>query len=309
MFNNSAFQLQMYAVQWFKDWACSRTFGLGSRLPWDESWLIESLSDSTIYMAYYTVAHFLQGGDIQGTSTGPLGITPEMISDDDWSYILAVKDVRPAASQISAEHLELMRNEFLFFYPMDLRVSGKDLITNHLTMSLYNHAAIWPHRPDLWPRAFFTNGMVEIDDQKMSKSLGNFLTLKDACDEFGADATRLALADAGDELSKANFRRKTANDNILALTTLEAWIQEQVNGQDKLRSGELNIVDQAFDNEINKLAADAETAFKRMAFREALKASWFEMLNLKEQYRMLTEGVGMHRDLINKYVETIVGEL
>ena len=306
MFNNSAFQLQMYAVQWFKDWACSRTFGLGSRLPWDESWLIESLSDSTIYMAYYTVAHFLQGGDIQGTSTGPLGITPEMISDDDWSYILAVKDVRPAASQISAEHLELMRNEFLFFYPMDLRVSGKDLITNHLTMSLYNHAAIWPHRPDLWPRAFFTNGMVEIDDQKMSKSLGNFLTLKDACDEFGADATRLALADAGDELSKANFRRKTANDNILALTTLEAWIQEQVNGQDKLRSGELNIVDQAFDNEINKLAADAETAFKRMAFREALKASWFEMLNLKEQYRMLTEGVGMHRDLINKYVETIV---
>jgi leucyl-tRNA synthetase len=30
-------------------------------MPWDESWLIESLSDSTIYMAYYTVAHFLQG--------------------------------------------------------------------------------------------------------------------------------------------------------------------------------------------------------------------------------------------------------
>ena len=33
---------------------------MGSKLPWDEKWLIESLSDSTIYNAYYTVAHFLQ---------------------------------------------------------------------------------------------------------------------------------------------------------------------------------------------------------------------------------------------------------
>ncbi len=45
---------------WLKAWACSRSFGLGTHLPWDEQFLIESLSDSTIYMAYYTVAHVLQ---------------------------------------------------------------------------------------------------------------------------------------------------------------------------------------------------------------------------------------------------------
>lgn len=48
-------------LAWLNQWACSRTYGLGSRLPWDEQWLIESLSDSTIYMIYYTVAHLLQG--------------------------------------------------------------------------------------------------------------------------------------------------------------------------------------------------------------------------------------------------------
>lgn len=48
-------------LDWLKEHACSRTYGLGTRLPWDESWLIESLSDSTIYHAYYTVAHLLQG--------------------------------------------------------------------------------------------------------------------------------------------------------------------------------------------------------------------------------------------------------
>lgn len=48
-------------LEWLHEWACSRSFGLGSRLPWDKQWLIESLSDSTIYMAYYTVSHLLQG--------------------------------------------------------------------------------------------------------------------------------------------------------------------------------------------------------------------------------------------------------
>ena len=32
-------------------------------VPWDEQFVIESLSDSTIYMAYYTVAHLLHGDD------------------------------------------------------------------------------------------------------------------------------------------------------------------------------------------------------------------------------------------------------
>lgn len=47
---------------------------IGTRLPWDEQWLIESLSDSTIYMAYYTVAHLLQGGVLNGQGASPLGI-------------------------------------------------------------------------------------------------------------------------------------------------------------------------------------------------------------------------------------------
>lgn len=49
------------ALDWLKQHACSRSYGLGSRLPFDDQYLIESLSDSTIYMAYYTVAHMLQG--------------------------------------------------------------------------------------------------------------------------------------------------------------------------------------------------------------------------------------------------------
>jgi leucyl-tRNA synthetase len=48
-------------LAWLHQWACARSFGLGSRLPWDKQFLVESLSDSTIYMSYYTIAHLLQG--------------------------------------------------------------------------------------------------------------------------------------------------------------------------------------------------------------------------------------------------------
>eukprot|EP00918_Siedleckia_nematoides_P001978 GHVU01004544.1.p1 GENE.GHVU01004544.1~~GHVU01004544.1.p1 ORF type:complete len:267 (+),score=38.03 GHVU01004544.1:82-882(+) len=44
-----------HVLDWLGDWACSRRYGLGSRLPWDPEVVIESLSDSTVYMAYYTV--------------------------------------------------------------------------------------------------------------------------------------------------------------------------------------------------------------------------------------------------------------
>ena len=44
-----------------------------------------------------------------------------------------------------------------------------------------------------------------INGEKMSKSTGNFITLMEAIEIFGADATRFALADAGDTLEDANF--------------------------------------------------------------------------------------------------------
>lgn len=47
---------------------------LGTKLPWDEQWLIESLSDSTIYNAYYTIAHLIQGGTLKGNKPNKLNI-------------------------------------------------------------------------------------------------------------------------------------------------------------------------------------------------------------------------------------------
>jgi hypothetical protein len=64
-------------------------FGLGTQLPWDEQWVIESLSDSTIYMAYYTIAHLLQGPDnLDGGKGSPAGIKPEQMTDQVWKGLV-----------------------------------------------------------------------------------------------------------------------------------------------------------------------------------------------------------------------------
>lgn len=49
---------------------------------------MESLSDSTIYMAYYTVCHLLQG-NVEGSKPGPLGIRSVVINFFPVKYIYA----------------------------------------------------------------------------------------------------------------------------------------------------------------------------------------------------------------------------
>eukprot|EP00599_Poterioochromonas_sp_BG-1_P011287 CAMPEP_0173155582 /NCGR_PEP_ID=MMETSP1105-20130129/14191_1 /TAXON_ID=2985 /ORGANISM="Ochromonas sp., Strain BG-1" /LENGTH=140 /DNA_ID=CAMNT_0014072035 /DNA_START=457 /DNA_END=877 /DNA_ORIENTATION=+ len=108
------------------------------------------------------------------------------------------------------QFLEKLREEFLYWYPLDLRVSAKDLIPNHLMLSLYNHAEIWKDTPELWPRGMYCNGHVLVDAEKMSKSKGNFILMEEGVEEYSADAMRFALADAGDGLEDANFDRSVA---------------------------------------------------------------------------------------------------
>ena len=48
-----------YVIDWLRERACARKAGLGTKIPWDGNWLIESLSDSVIYMAYYILAKYI----------------------------------------------------------------------------------------------------------------------------------------------------------------------------------------------------------------------------------------------------------
>ncbi len=198
-------------IDWLREKACARKFGLGTKLPWDREWIIESLSDSVIYMAYYTIVKELRRR----------GIRAEHLGDDVFDYVFLGKgDPSSIASKrgLKADDLEALRNEFLYYYPLDSRHSGRDLVPNHLTFFIFNHVAIFPK--ELWPRQIVVNGSVLMEGKKMSKSLGNILPLRDAIKRYGADSLRLAMLITAELLSDANFSLSTVKTMAERLTKL-----------------------------------------------------------------------------------------
>lgn len=147
------------------------------------------------------------------------------MTDEIWEYVFC-NGPFPSPSPLSREKADALKHEYNYFYPFDIRSSAKDLVPNHLTFCLYVHAALFPE--DKWPLSMRTNGHLTLNGKKMSKSTGNSLTLREAIEKFGADATRLSLADAGDGLEDANFEEKTANANILRVYTLLEWCDVRI---------------------------------------------------------------------------------
>ncbi|EKX38613.1 leucyl-tRNA synthetase, PPC-targeted [Guillardia theta CCMP2712] len=288
------------ALSWLGEWGCSRSFGLGTLLPWDKQFVIESLSDSTIYMAYYTFCHILHQGPFDGSVPGPAGVVAKDLTEEVWDYIL-LDGPQPKDSKVPQETLERMKQEFNYWYPVDLRVSGKDLIQNHLTFFLYNHAAIFPKKH--WPRSIRTNGHVLLNNEKMSKSTGNFKTLKQAIGEYSADGMRFALALAGDGNEDANFEHDVANAAILKLTNELQFVEKSLTELDKMRTGELDLfIDKNFDNEINRLVKSADECYRRMQFRESVIEGWDKLQNARDKYRAMAGPIGMHAELIKKFI-------
>ena len=182
---------------------------------------------------------------------------------------------------------------------MDLRCSAKDLIKNHLSMSLYNHAAIWDNDSTKWPRSMFCNGYILKNNEKMSKQTGNFMTLADGVDIYGSDACRIALADAGDSLDDANFVDSVANNSVLKIYVFEQWLanrEKNVAGESFANvdwtnyGADFDSVDKIFDNELNKVITEGKTQFDEIKFKLALKTCWFELQNLKDEYTLMKGG-------------------
>jgi leucyl-tRNA synthetase len=77
-----------------------------------------------------------------------------------------------------------------------------------------------------------------LERKQDEQELWNFLTLDSAIKKFGADATRIALADGGDGIEDANFEETVANSIVLKLFELRKWIEDVVTGVRILKDDE-----------------------------------------------------------------------
>jgi len=299
-------------IDWLHEYACSRKYGLGSKLPWEEEWLIESLSDSTIYMAFYTVAHLMQNNSLIGEGSP---IDPKELTDDFWNYIFIKDSKAPANCKLDEALLNKFRNEFNYWYPLDLRVSGKDLIPNHLTYAIFNHCLIWKEDPSKWIQSIRANGHLLLNNEKMSKSTGNFLTLEEAILKYSADGVRFALADAGDGIDDANFLEKQADSALLKLFNFWEWSKEMLEEMNNLRDSTITgqsgdqgsdyYPDKLFKFRMAQLQSKALDSYEKMLFKDALKHAFFDYQDARDKYRELCINKNnMSRQLIKEFIRT-----
>jgi len=261
IYPEEARQWFLNVVDWLKDWACARKTGLGTKLPWDPNWIVETLSDSTIYPALYTISKYLNLGYVK----------PEQLTIPVLNYIYLGKgDPSEIAAQtgLSEETLKQMREEFLYWYPVDMRISAKELVPNHLTFYIFHHVAIF--EPRHWPRGIGVNGMVKIEGEKMSKSKGNFIPLKKAIQVYGADATRATLLLAAEDLEDPDWRDKNARELRNMLNTL-LNICRDVASSNPSESSEMDAwLLSSLQRRVDKITSAMEKLKTRTAFAEAL---------------------------------------
>ena len=253
-------------IEWLKDKACARRKGLGTRIPWDREWLIESLSDSTIYMAYYILAKYINTGLLKA----------ENMTQEFFDYVLLGKgDLEKAAesSKLEAELVERIRQEFEYWYPVDLRSSGKDLVANHLLFFLFHHIAIFP--PDKWPGAIAVNGYVSLEGRKMSKSKGPLLTMKRAVMQYGADVTRMYILHAAEYDSDADWRSREVEGLANHLKRFYNLVKENYLKEEK----ELTTLDRWLISRMQRAIKNVREAMENLQTRRAVNAAFFELMN------------------------------
>lgn len=254
-------------IDWLREWACARTTGFGTPLPWGKGWIIETLSDSTVYMAFYTINKHIK----------QMGIQPEELTPEVFDYIFYGKgtwqEIEKQAD-ISGNFLKFAREEFLYWYPFDLRNSAKELVPNHLTFCIFHHAALFP--PELWPKGMGVNGMLMVEGQGMHKSKGNFITMKGAVEKYGADATRCALLLGAEGMDDPDWRAENVNDlkgKFEALTTFASQILSSAKADDD------TALERWLQSKLQRRIKEVTENLNELKTRTALSIALFETWN------------------------------
>jgi leucyl-tRNA synthetase len=251
-------------VDWLDRRPCARRRGLGTKFPFDEGWVIEPLSDSTIYMAFYTIVHRL--GEVE----------PERLKPEFFDFVFLGKGDAAKLAQslgVKKDLLKELRGEFLYWYPNDLRHTAPAHISNHLTFFIMHHLAIFPRKH--WPQGISLNEMLIREGAKMSKSRGNVIPLADVADKYGADLYRLYVASSADFDAVVDWRER---DVAAAANRLRRFI-DIIEKAAKAGDWEGGDVDEWFVSRFNLALAEATKHMECLRLRDAVVELLFKLLN------------------------------
>lgn len=260
-----------HSIDWLEEWACTRRVGLGTKLPWDKEWIVEPLSDSTIYMSYYTISSALKEAEGE-------------LVDELFDYLFLDEGDLSSISQktgLKASKIREMKEEFEYWYPYDYRFSAKDLIPNHLTFQLFHHTALF--NEENWPKGVSVLGMGLLEGKKMSSSKGHVVILEDAIEKYGSDTVRFFLAENAEPWQDFDWREEDIESTHNKL--MHFWDNIEKHISYKNASKNLNRIDKwllsRFNRKIKKTRENLEAHQTRKALQNAFylikkDLSWYK---------------------------------
>jgi len=244
-------------------------------------------------MAYYTIAHALQGGALRSSVSWA-----QRLDDAFFDFVFFGRGSAKAVASrlgLDVDVIEGLRREFTYWYPVDLRNTGKDLVQNHMTFCLFAHTAIFPK--EQWPRAFGVNGWVRLAGRKMSKSRGNVWYIREAVREWGADVIRLTVANAGDGLDDPNVDMDFAAP---AKVRIEEWLRFATTKHATRKDH--HGIDAWFLSVLSRSIQASRTAMEGMNYKAALRHGYFDLQASWSWYVRRSEG-RPQADVLRRFID------
>ena len=152
---------------------------------------------------------------------------------------------------------------------------------------------------DKWPKGFAVNGWVLVEGEKMSKSKGNFFTMKELNEKYGADVVRFTLCNAGEGLDDPNWEVSFAET---AGKKLANWLSFVNDNKGKGRTTD-HPVDEWFREIMADVSYKAHQASERLKFRTSTRLLFFE---LPQYFKWYLQRTGEpHAEILEEYMSTV----
>ncbi len=264
-----------HTIDWLESWPAIRNYGLGTKMPFDDDFIVEPLSDSTIYMSFYTIKHIID--DIEAEKLEPEFFDYVYNGEGDPEELAEALD-------IDQEIIEEAHESFEYWYPLDWRTSGHDLVQNHLTFMMFHHTALFDE--ENWPQGIATWGMGTLEGEKMSSSKGHVVLPDEAIQEYGADTVRFFLFASVEPWQDFDWRAKEVEKYQ---NKLRSFYNRTIEMDEESEEREKTTLDKYALSRLQHIIEETTEGLEDFQTRKAGLNAFFELNSLINKYRKRSE--------------------